>query len=178
MAKGKIQHWKHGWIPLDDFARRLVGKKTKAEEQRAAREAAHQAENRKYNAWRASVGRPVDPDLIAMQEWGNDHQARARREVDAGNRRLTDQRARDTARQVREDRQRRKAAGLDDLSVYSGTATHLPDDERRARYAAHLKATADKRAAQQERYAAHLKATATKEAERRARYLAAQNRKH
>jgi len=125
MAK-KVHHWKHGWIPLDAFARRVL----------------------------------------------------------AG--RKDDQRGSASADDMKSYRRGLSQVGSDDMKSYrdalrsdaSHTVTHSPDEERRARYAAHLAETADKRVAQEQRYRDHLAATASKEAERRARYLAAQNRKH
>lgn len=40
---GKVHHWKHGWIPLDAFARRVLDRKTKDERdaERRARYNAH-----------------------------------------------------------------------------------------------------------------------------------------
>lgn len=59
MAGGKIQHWKHGWVPLDAFARNiLAGRKHDGDADRteasarAARYQAHQAHNAAKNAAR------------------------------------------------------------------------------------------------------------------------------
>jgi hypothetical protein len=86
MAKGKVHHWKHGWIPLDAFARAVVArrekdspslnpaglsKKAQADADRRARYIAHQnamrgrddAKRARYLAHQNELARKRQPTL-------------------------------------------------------------------------------------------------------------------
>jgi len=52
MAGGKVHHWKHGWIPLDAFARKVV-------EEHRQKSAARRAEMANRKAWAKPLARGV-----------------------------------------------------------------------------------------------------------------------